>query len=55
MLELLDRCRRSFTLFQFTTKRPRELIDPNHLLIRIDQKLDFAKLEAPMEEEYCPD
>ena len=31
------------------------LIDPNHLLIQIDEQLDFAKLVAPLEHRYCPD
>ena len=43
MLEPLDRCRRDSSLFQFTTKQPRDFIDPNHLLIQIDEQLDFAK------------
>ena len=49
MLEPLDRCRRDSTLFQFTTKQLRDFIDPNHLLIQIDEQLDFAKLVAPLE------
>ena len=49
MLEPLDRCRRDSTLFQFTTKRLRDFIDPNHLLIQIDEQMDFAKLVAPLE------
>ena len=53
MIELLDRCRRDSTLFQFTNRRLRDFIDPNHLLIRIDEQLDFAKLVAPLEECYC--
>ena len=55
MLEPLDRCRRDSTLFQFTAKQLRDFIDPNHLLIQIDEQLDFAKLVAPLEERYCPD
>ena len=55
MLEPLDRCRRDSTLFQFTTKQLRDFIDPNHLLVHIDEQLDFAKLVAPLEERYCPD
>ncbi len=43
MLDPLDRCRRDSTLFQFTSKRLRDFIDPDHLLIRIDEQLDFAK------------
>ena len=55
MIGPLDRSRRDSTLFQFTTKQLRDFIDPNHLLIRIDESLDFAKLVAPLEEYYCPD
>ena len=55
MIEPLDRSRRDSTLFQFTTKQLRDFIDPNHLLIRIDERLDFAKLMEPLEECYCPD
>ena len=47
MAEPLDRSRRDSTLFQFTTKQLRDFIDPNHLLIRIDEQLDFAKLVEP--------
>ena len=32
----------------------RDFIDPNHLLIRIDEQLDFANLVEPLEECYCP-
>ena len=55
MLEPLDRYRRDSTLFRFTSKRLRDFIDPDHLLIQIDERLDFAKLVAPLEERYCPD
>ncbi|MXZ91545.1 MAG: transposase [Chloroflexi bacterium] len=55
MIEPLDRSRRDSTLFQFTTKQLPDFIDPNHLLIRIDEQLDFAKLVAPLEDCYCPD
>ena len=47
MIEPLDRSRRDSTLFEFTTRQLRDFIDPNHLLIRIDEQLDFAKLVAP--------
>ena len=50
IIEPLDRSRRDSTLFQFTTKQLRDFIDPNHLLIRIDKQLDFAKLVAPLQE-----
>ena len=52
IIEPLDRSRRDSTLFQFTTKQLRDFIDPNHLLIRIDKQLDFAKLVAPLQECY---
>ena len=55
MLEPLDRCRRDGALFQLTNKRLRDFIDPNHLLIQIDEQLDFAKLVAHLEQRYCPD
>ena len=55
MIEPLDRSRRDSTLFQFTSKQLRDFIDLNHLLIQIDERLDFAKLVAPLEEYYCPD
>lgn len=38
MLDPLDRHSRDSTLFQFTTKRLRDFIDPNHLLIQIDEQ-----------------
>ena len=44
MLEPLDRCRRDSTLFQLTNKRLRDFVDLNHLLIQIDEHLDFANL-----------
>ena len=43
----LDRYRKDSTLFQFTTRRLRDFIDPDHLLIRIDEQFDFARLVAP--------
>ena len=55
MIEPLDRSRRDSTLFQFSTKQLRYFIDPDHLLIQIDEQLDFAKLVSPLEECYCPD
>ena len=36
MLKPLDRHRRDSILFQFTTRRLRDFVDPDHLLIRID-------------------
>ena len=42
-------------MFQFTNKRLRDFIDPNHLLIQIDDQFDFATVIAPLEERYCPD
>src|SRR4030065_2761969 len=55
MLEPLDRYRRDSTLFQFTTKRLRDFIDPAHLLIQIDEKVDFASLVEPLEGNYSID
>ena len=55
MLEPLDRCRRDSTLFQFTNRRLQDFIDPGHLLIQIDEQLDFAKLVVPLHQRYCPD
>lgn len=55
MIEPLDRFRRDSALFQFTTRQLRDFIDPSDLIIRIDQRLDFAKLVAPLEDCYCPD
>ena len=54
MLEPLDRCHRASNLFQFTTKRLRDFINPEHLLIQIDERLDFAKLVASLEARYPP-
>ncbi len=51
----MDRISRDSTLFQFTSERLRDFIDPHHLLIRIDEQLNFAKLVEPLEECYCPD
>ena len=55
MLDPLDRHSRDSTLFQFTTKRLRDFIDPNHLLIQIDEQFDFPKLVEPLEDYYCRD
>ncbi len=55
MLEPLDRHSRDSTLFQFTTKRLRDSIDPKHLLIQIDEGFDFQELVEPLEDHYCRD
>ena len=55
MLDPLDRHSRDSTLFQFTTKRMRDFIDPKHLLIQIDEQFDFQKLVEPLEAYYCRD
>ena len=55
IIEPLDRSRRDSTLFQFATRQLQVFIDPNHLLIRIDDQRDFAKLVEPLGECYCPD
>ena len=54
MLRPLDRLRRDSTLSQFTTKQWRDFIGPNHLLIQIDEQLDFAKLVAPWRSGTAP-
>ena len=55
MLDPLDRHSRDSTLFQFTTKRLRDFIDPNHILIQLDEQFDFPKLVEPLEDYYCRD
>ena len=55
MLEPLDRFSRDSTLFQFTSRRLRDFIDPKHLLIQIDEEFDFQKLVEPLEDYYCRD
>ena len=55
MLKPLDRNRRDSTLFLLTTRRLRDFIDPDHLLIRIDEQFDFARLAAPLEAWSCQD
>ena len=47
MLETLDRTSRDSTLFQFTSKRLRDFIDPNHLLIRIAEQLTLPSWWRP--------
>ncbi|MDD9994264.1 MAG: hypothetical protein OXS35_00750 [Dehalococcoidia bacterium] len=55
MLGSVNRSRRDSTLFQFTTNRLRDFIDPNHLPIRIDERFDFGRLVSPLEDRYCDD
>ena len=55
ILEPLDRCCRDSTLFRFTSKHLQDFIDLEHLLIQIDEQLDFAKLVAPLNAQYCTD
>ena len=54
MLKPLDRHRRDSTLFQFTSRRMRDFIDPDHLLVRIDEQFDFTKPATPLKDRYCP-
>ena len=35
--------------------RLRDFVDPDHLLIRIDEQFYFDKLVAPLEDRYCRD
>lgn len=55
MLEALDRHKRDATLFQITTRQLRDFIDPNHLLIKIDEAFDFAEPVVPLAERYSRD
>lgn len=55
MLESLDRNKRDSTLFQFTAKRLRDFLAPNHILIKIDEEFDFGKIVKPLENLYCLD
>ena len=55
MLKEPDRRPRDSTLFQFTTRRVRDSIDPDHLLIQLDKQFDCAKPVVPLEDHYCPD
>ena len=43
MIRPFDRSRRDSALSQLTTRQLRDVIGPNHLLIWIDEQLDFAK------------
>ena len=55
MLEPLYRCRTNSTLFRFSNKHLRDFIELNHLLIQVNEYLDFARLVAPPEGRHCPD
>ena len=55
MLDPLDRHSRDSTLFQFTSKRLRDFIDPKHMLIQIDERFDSQKLVESLEDRYCRD
>ena len=55
MLKPFNRHPRDSTLFQFTTRCLQDFIDPDHLLVRIDEQFDFGKLVALVEDRYCPD
>ena len=55
MLDTFDRHSRDSTLFQFTTKRLRDFIDPKHLPIQIDERFDFQKLFESLEDRNCRD
>ncbi len=46
MLEPLDRCRRDPTFLQSTSRRLRDSIDPNRLLVDIYEHPDFALCAA---------
>jgi transposase len=48
MLKPLDRTRRDGPLYPGATRTVRDVIDPTHLLIRIDRALDLAGYAAPL-------
>jgi hypothetical protein len=54
MLKPLDRHRRDSTLYQFTSWRLRDCIDPDQLLIQIDEQFDFAFQPAIDERQSLP-
>ena len=56
MIELLDRSRRDSTLFQFcdiSSSLTEIFTIVDHLLIRIDEQVDFANLVKPPKDCYC--
>ena len=53
MLDPLDCYSRDSTLFHLTTKHLRDFIDPNHLLIQIDERIDFQKFVEPLQAYHC--
>ena len=54
MLKPPDQRWRDSTLFQLSTRRLRDLLGADHLLIRIDGRFDFARLVAPLQDHYYP-
>ena len=53
-IEPLDRSRGTSALFQFSTMRLRDFIDPNRLPIRIDEQMDLARPPKPLEDHCRP-
>lgn len=47
MLEPLDRYKRDSTLFQFTPKRLRDFVGPQHLLVQAGEQFDSAGAGSP--------
>lgn len=54
MLEPMDWLGRDSTLFRFTTRRLRSLVDPDPLPTRADQEFDSGRLMASLGDHYCP-
>lgn len=55
MIEPSDRSRRDSAPFRFTTKQLRDFIDLDHLMVRVDERSDAARLVEPLEDGYSPD
>ena len=55
MIFSIDRTRRDTTLFQFSAKPLRDFIDPNHVLLKIDETFDLEEFVKPLERYYCED
>ena len=55
MVKPLDRHRRDSTLFKITAHRLRNFVDPDNLLIRINEQFDLGKLVGPLKDRYYPD
>jgi transposase len=55
MILPLDKTRRDSELFQYSPKPLRAYIAPNHILLKIDELLDFSYVVELVKPFYCPD